>query len=84
MNEKENKKRLKQTLAMLKIKIDNLKPHIETSDRLNGMYNKLLIEKAIIKNEIDSLNKSKPGLFEKLTKLIRPKNKTLISDYFHS
>ena len=84
MNEKENKKRLKQTLAMLKMKIDNLKPHIETSDRLNGMYNKLLIEKAIIKNEIDSLNKSKPGLFEKLTKLIRPKNKTLISDYFHS
>ena len=45
MNEKENKKRLKQTLAMLKMKIDNLKPHIETSDRLNGMYNKLLIEK---------------------------------------
>ena len=84
MNEKENKQRLKQTMAMLKIKIENLKPHIETSERLNGMYNKLLIEKAIIKNELDNLNKAKPSLIERFTKLIRPKNKALISDYFHS
>lgn len=84
MNNKENKKRLKQTMAMLKIKMENLKPHIETSERINSMYNKMLIEKAIVKNELDNLGRKKTGLFEKLFKLVRPKNKKLISDYFHS
>lgn len=84
MNEKENKKKLKQTMAMLKIKIESLKPHIESSERLNNMYNKMIIEKAIIKNELDNLSKAKPNLFERLSKFIHPKNKNLISDYFHS
>lgn len=84
MSNKEKEKRLKQTMAMLKIKIENLKPHIEESDRLNSMYNKLLIEKAIIKNELDNSKRRKNRFFEKISKLIRPKDKKLISDYFHS
>lgn len=84
MSNKEKEKRLKQTMAMLKVKIENLKPHVESSDRLNSMYNKLLIEKAIIKNELDNSKRKKNGLIEKISKLIRPKDKKLISDYFHS
>jgi len=84
MSDKEKEKRLKQTMAMLKIKIENLKPHVESSDRINSMYNKMLIEKAIIKNELDNVGKKKTGLAAKIAKLIRPKDKKLISDYFHS
>ena len=84
MNNKENKKRLKQTMAMLKIKMENLKPHIETSERINSMYNKMLIEKAIIKKELDASDKTNPSLLKKKTKFFQPRGKTLISDYFHS
>lgn len=84
MSNKEKQKRLKQSMAMLKVKIENLKPHVESSDRINSMYNKMLIEKAIIKNELDNLNKKKTGIIAKITKFIRPKNKKLISDYFHA
>lgn len=80
MNEKENRKRLKQTMALLKIKIENLKPHIEESDRLNKTYNQLLIEKAIIKDELD---RTKPNFLDKFKKLFKPRNKKLISDYFN-
>ena len=84
MKENENKKRLKQAMALLNIKIENLKPHYESSDRMNSMYNRMLIEKAIIKNELDNLGRKKGGFLKKLTGFIRPKNKKLISDYFHS
>ena len=84
MSEKETKKRLKQTMALLKIKIENLKPHTENSERMNNMYNKMLIEKAIVKNELDEMGKSKPSLIEKLANMIKSKNKKLISDYFQS
>lgn len=84
MSDKEKQKRLKQTMALLKIKIENLKPHVESSDRINSMYNKMLIEKAIIKNEIDNMGRKKTRLIDKIFKFIRPKDKKLISDYFHS
>ncbi len=83
MNGKENKKRLKQTMALLNIKIENLKEHTESSDRINNMYNRMLIEKAIIKNELDNLGRKKPNLFKKIANLIKPKKKKLISDYFN-
>lgn len=84
MNEKENKKRLKQTMALLSIKIDSLKEHAQTSDRISNMYNRMLIEKAIIKNELDNLGRKKPNVIKRFINFIRPKNKKLISDYFNS
>lgn len=84
MNKQENQKRLRQSMAMLKIKIDNMKSNIETSDRLNIAYNKMLIEKAMLKKELDDIDKPKEGLFKKLSKFIRPSDKQIISDYFHS
>ena len=83
MNEKENKKRLKQTMALLNIKIDNLKEHTNDSDRINNMYNRILIEKAIIKNELDNLGRKKPNIFKRLIETLKPKKKKLISDYFN-
>lgn len=83
MNEKENKKRLKQTMALLNIKIENLKEHAQSSDRINNMYNRMLIEKAIIKNDLDNLGRKKPGVLKKFVNLFKPKNKKLISDYFN-
>ena len=83
MNEKENKKRLKQTMALLSIKIDNLKEHAQSSDRINNMYNRMLIEKAIIKNELDNLGRKKPGVMKRIVNFFRPKKRRLISDYFN-
>ena len=83
MGEKENKKRLKQTMALLNIKIENLKEHADTSDRINNMYNRMLIEKAIIKNELDNLGRKKPNVLNKVVNFFKPKKKKLISDYFN-
>ena len=84
MNEKESKKRLKQTMALINIKIENLKAHAQSSDRINNMYNRMLIEKAIIKNELDNLGRKKPSGFKKIINFFCPKKKKLISDYFNS
>ena len=83
MKEKENIKRLKQTMALLSIKIDNPKEHTNDSDRINNMYNRMIIEKAIIKNELDNLGRKKPNIFKKLINTFKPKKKKLISDYFN-
>ena len=70
-------------MALLKIKIENLKPHTDESERMNNMYNRMLIEKAIVKNELDELGKARPNIIQKIANILKPKNKKLISDYFN-
>ena len=65
MSNREKQKRLKQTMALLKIKIENLKPHVESSDRINSMYNKMLIEKADLEeNTVDDVLRILKAEFE--------------------
>ena len=38
----------------------------------------------ILKKELDDLGRKKEGFISKIANIIRPKQKKLISDYFHS
>lgn len=59
--------------------LSKLKEHIYKSEVCSDLYNKMLIEKAVLKKQLDDLqNKS---LVNRIKHLI-PKNEKLICDYF--
>lgn len=78
---KDKKKDLKQSIKEKETQLAKLKAHVDKSNICNDLYNKVVLEKAILKKELDDLDKNK--FAEKIKKLI-PRKKTLISDYFRS
>lgn len=62
-----------------KTQLDKLEPYIKVSKMSNDFYNKILIEKAVLKAKLKKLEK--PNVFKIFTDLFTPKTK-LISDYF--
>lgn len=73
------KKELLQSIREKEIQLAKLKEHIEKSTVCSDLYNKVVLEKAILKKEVEKLEKNK--IFETLRNLI-PRKKTLICDYF--
>ncbi len=71
---------IKHSMVFCQMRLKNLKPHIESSTSLNEIYNKVLIEKAVLREKLKQENTS---VFEKLlNKFFRKKNKK-ICDYFN-
>ena len=61
------------------IQLSKLKEHIDKSEVCSDLYNKILIEKAILKQQLDDLqNKS---LVNRIKHLL-PRQEKLICDYF--
>ena len=73
------KKELIKSIKEKEIQLAKLKEHIEKSSICSDLYNKVVLEKAILKKELDSLDKN---LFIESIKNIIPHKKTLICDYF--
>lgn len=73
------KKELIQSIREKEIQLAKLKEHIEKSSVCSDLYNKVVLEKAIIKKELENSQKNK--IFENIKNLI-PRKKTLICDYF--
>ena len=61
------------------LQIKKLHIHKSSSDVCNQLYNTLILEKAILKKELEELNKN--VIFEAVKKAI-PKREKLICDYF--
>ena len=61
------------------LQIKKLHVHQSSSDVCNQLYNTLILEKAILKKELEELNKN--VIFEAVKKAI-PKREKLICDYF--
>ena len=61
------------------IQLAKLKEHIDKSSVCSDLYNKVVLEKAILKKELENLDKNK--LIDGLKNLI-PRKKVLICDYF--
>ena len=80
MNKKKSEE-IKESIQICKMRLLTIKPHL-TDDKtaLNESFNKLLIEKAILR---DKLMRKAPSFVEKLMKKIKPKKKELICDYFN-
>ena len=78
MNRKQ-KEQIKNSIRMCKLRLETIKPHLtDEKYMLNESFNKLLIEKAILR---DKLLHKEPSFIAKLIKRTTNK-KELICDYF--
>ena len=72
----------KELIAYIKkkdLQLSKLKKHINKSDICSDLYNKVLIEKAILKKQLDDINSN--TMVNRIKHLIPHKEK-LICDYF--
>lgn len=73
------KKDLKQAIKEKEIQLSNLEQHMEKSKICAEVYNNVLMEKAVLKKELQDSGKNQ--FIESLKKLV-PHRKKLICDYF--
>ncbi len=79
MNRKESLE-IKNSIKMCNMRLKTILPHLSDEKKaLNESFNKLLIEKAILR---DKLNKKNPSFLSKIIKKISANKKELICDYF--
>ena len=77
---KKNKtKNLKNEIKQKEIQLAKLKTHVEKSTVCSDLYNKVVLEKAILNKELKDLEND--NFFSNVNKII-PRKKTLICDYF--
>jgi len=74
-----NKFILHKHLMEKELQVKKLKLHIDKSEACADLYNKAVLEKAILKKEYEEANKN--PVIETIKKLI-PKREKLICDYF--
>lgn len=73
------KKELQLAIKEQEKQLAKLKKHIDKSYICSELYNKVVLEKAILKKELSDLEKNK--LAEKV-RILFPRKKKLICDYF--
>jgi len=73
------KKELLKSIREKELQLEKLQQHAEKSSVCSEMYNKIVLEKAILKKELDDCSKNR--FIEALKRFI-PRKKTYICDYF--
>ncbi len=73
------KQQLKKKIQLKELEIKKLKLHESSSEICAQLYNTLILEKAILKKELDDTKKN--PIIEKIKKVL-PKREKLICDYF--
>lgn len=73
------KKHLQQHIQEKESQIQKFKMRLKSSDLCESLYNKAILEKAILKKELEEAQKNK---FVEAVKKFIPKKKELICDYF--
>ena len=73
------KQKLIELIREKEIQMQKLAPLIDKNPLCSELFNKVLIEKAILRKKLDSLNNE---TFFKRVKRFLPKDQTLICDYF--
>lgn len=73
------KNELIKSIREKEIQLAKLKEHIDKSSVCSDLYNKVVLEKAILKKELEDLSKNK---FIDGIKNLLPRKKILICDYF--
>lgn len=79
MNKKEKTKELRQSIKEKEVQLSKLRLHVDKSTICSDLYNKAVLEKAILNKELQDLEQN--NLKNSLKNLI-PRKKTLICDYF--
>ena len=73
------KSELIKSIREKEIQLAKLKGHAEKSSVCNDLYNKVVLEKAILKKQLEDLDKNK---VVSIMKNLLPRKKVLICDYF--
>jgi len=79
MKNKKNKKDLKDAIKEKGLQLEKLEAHVDKSTVCSDLYNKVVLEKAIMNKELQDLENDN---FISRVKQLMPKKKTLICDYF--
>lgn len=79
MNKKDKAKDLKKTINEKEVQLSKLKSHVDKSSICSDLYNKVVLEKAILNKELQDLDGD--NFLSKVKNLV-PHKKTLICDYF--
>ena len=74
-----NKNKLKKQIFEKELQIKKLHLHQSSSDICNQLYNSLILEKAVLKKELEELNKN--PIIENIKKVFSKREK-LICDYW--
>lgn len=74
------KKQLIASIHEKELQLEKLKQHIDKSDICSDLYNKMLIEKAILKKQLDDLKNN--SIANRIRHLIPHRSEKLICDYF--
>lgn len=75
-----NKQDILAAITQKEIQLKKLEDKVEISSICSDLYNKIVLEKAILKYDLAKLDR-KPNFAEGLRNIF-PKKKTLICDYF--
>ena len=79
MNRKQAEE-IKESIQMCKMRLKTIQPHLtDEKTALNESFNKLLIQKAILRDKL--LNK-KISFLDKLVKKVKSQKRELICDFF--
>lgn len=73
------KRELVKAIQEKEIQLAKLKEHVDKSSVCSDLYNKVVLEKAVLKKELENLDKNK--IIDGIKNLL-PRKKTLICDYF--
>lgn len=79
MNKKNKVKDLKESIKEKENQLAKLKIHVDKSNVCSDLYNKVVLEKAILNKELQDLDNND---FLSNVKRLIPHKKTLICDYF--
>ena len=75
-----NKLQLKKRIQQIELQIKKLDMHTSTSEVCVDLYNSLILQKAIMKKQLEDLEKN--PILEKMKKIL-PRREKLICDYFN-
>lgn len=75
-----NKQQIKKRIQQTELQIKKLDMHTSKSEVCEDLYNSLILQKAVLKKELEDLSKN--PIVEKIKKII-PRREKLICDYFN-
>lgn len=75
----DNKQQLKKRIQQTELQIKKLNLHTTNSELCEDLYNSLILQKAILKKQLQDLDKN--PIIEKIKEII-PRREKLICDYF--
>lgn len=75
-----NRREILAAITQKEIQLKNLENKVDVSCVCSDLYNKIVIEKAVLKKDLDSLD-SKMSFLDGIKKIM-PRKKRLICDYF--